>query len=295
MAQLAAKPAAGVAASRTCASRVKPFTPAFSKAGRYQQKRANLLACGAAEEEAAAEAAEAAAAEAPVDDSFVFNFSEAKKNNSYSQSDVDSIMAAYAEGSGDMAFNDEFFVNITDMEDAAIFEDVDNREGYEDDMYASAGIPEAAPVQKRGPRRDAAAAAEEDDEALRWAARCAPAAPLARALQRRGRSRGAAPPPGLGRSAAPAAAGALARQRGGAAAAPRVPRARPPAARPSLAARPARAATIATTCPPAPRRAHALPRPAAPAGSRRTPRFWRTSWSRWAPTSRSWPARGAGT
>jgi hypothetical protein len=176
MAQLA-RPA-GLAASRTCAARVKPFTPAFGKAGRsQQQQRLSRQACSAAEEEAAAEAVEAAA-EAPVEDSFVFNYSEAKKNNSYSQSDVDAILAAYAEGSGDMAFNDEFFVNITDMEDAAIFEDVDNRDGYEDDVYASAGIPEAAPAQKRGPRRDAAAAEDEDDEALRSAAGPARPAPL---------------------------------------------------------------------------------------------------------------------
>jgi hypothetical protein len=298
MAQLVAKPAAGVAASRTCASRVKPFTPAFSKASRCQQKRLNLLACSAAEEEAAAEAAEAAA-EAPVEDSFVFNFSEAKKNNSYSQSDVDSIMAAYSEGSGDMAFNDEFFVNITDMEDAAIFEDVDNRDGYEDDMYASAGIPEAAPVQKRGPRRDAAAAEEEDDEALRLAACCAPAAPLQRALGGAAPCfRGAAPLRARGRSGALPAAGALrcrgAPNRRGPAHPPhpgrRPARGLPPQARSRAAAGPHRG-----RLPPGAHSALTRPPPGRAAGSRRMPRFWRTSWSRWAPTSRSWPARGAGT
>jgi hypothetical protein len=167
----AAKAAPSVGSSKqsisripTCSARVKPFTPAF-KASRAQQKRQNL-ACRAAEEEEAAEAAEAAA---PVDD-FEFNYSDAKKNNSYTQGDVDSILEAYAEGSGEMAFNDEFFVNITDLEDAAIFEDVDNRDGYEDDMYSSAGIPEAAPVQKRGPRFGAKAENEnEDDEAFRSA------------------------------------------------------------------------------------------------------------------------------
>ncbi len=43
--------------------------------------------------------------------------------------------------------------NITGVEDAAFFDDIDNNEGYEADEYASAGISEAAPKSKRRGKR----------------------------------------------------------------------------------------------------------------------------------------------
>ncbi|GBF92310.1 30S ribosomal protein S5 [Raphidocelis subcapitata] len=110
-----------------------------------------VVASRAAEEEAApAEAAPAAEAPAAalVEESFSFNFNEARRGNSYEASDVAAAMDYYANGAGDLPYEADFAVNRFGTEDAAFFDDIDNNEGYASSEYLSVGIEEAAPKTK---------------------------------------------------------------------------------------------------------------------------------------------------
>ena len=88
-----------------------------------------------------------------VEDDFQFNYSEAKRNNEYQPSDVEAALQFYSEGVGSMQYDAEFVGNPLGIEDAALFDDIDNNENYDADPYASVGIPEAAPKRK-GRRRE---------------------------------------------------------------------------------------------------------------------------------------------
>lgn len=129
----------------------------------------------AAEEEAVAVAdAEVEAAAQLAEEEFAFNYSDAKKGNQWQPSDVEAALAYYQDekflqGSTDMPYEAEFVTNPLSAytggpEDSSWLADVDNNEAYENDDYALAGIPEAAPKVKRNQREQAE---EANDEELR--------------------------------------------------------------------------------------------------------------------------------
>lgn len=143
--------------ARSCSSnRVKPFTSSVrpQRTPKHQQ-----LVARAAEEEEQAEVEVEEVAVLPADEpavaveDFVFNYSEAKRNNEYQASDVEAALTFYSEGTGDLPYEADFVGNPLGIEDAALFDDIDNNENYEVDEYASVGIPEAAPKSKGRGRR----------------------------------------------------------------------------------------------------------------------------------------------
>ncbi|WIA22538.1 hypothetical protein OEZ86_009528 [Tetradesmus obliquus] len=169
MSLLSTKSSAAARLAPCSSSRVRPFAPAFSSSRRSQQ------VARAAEEGAVADpdAEAAAAAEAgPAEAEFSFNFSDAKKGNQWQPSDVEAALAYYADekflaGSSDMPYEAEFVTNplsayVGGPEDSSWLADVDNNEAYENDDYALAGIPEAAPKVKRQQREEVDEASEEE-------------------------------------------------------------------------------------------------------------------------------------
>lgn len=127
-----------------------------------------------AEEEAAADASveevvlESEPEAAVVDEDFVFNYGDAKRGNTYDASEVQAAIAFYSEGSGLASdVNAQFVSNPLGIEDAALFDDVDNNESYETDEYASVGISEAAPKSKQQNRREMDAEEAEAAAAVR--------------------------------------------------------------------------------------------------------------------------------
>lgn len=96
---------------------------------------------------------------------FEFNYNQSKKDNEYSQSDVEAALRFYNDSDGDLIYNSNFVSNpyVEAIEDAAFFDDVDNNQDDNNmDEYAQNGIPEAQPKTKRGGRRGAAGAADDD-------------------------------------------------------------------------------------------------------------------------------------
>jgi hypothetical protein len=105
---------------------------------------------------------------APVAEDFVFSFSDAKRGNTYEASDVQAAIAFYTEGAGVRTDIDAQFVsNPLGIEDAALFDDIDNNEAYDMDEYASVGISEAAPKSKRQNREEIDAEAADAAAAVR--------------------------------------------------------------------------------------------------------------------------------
>ncbi|KIZ05251.1 plastid ribosomal protein S5, partial [Monoraphidium neglectum] len=146
--------AAGAASGQRTALRsrhgVRPFSGSRVGPGR-------VVARAAEEDEAAAEAPQPAV-EA---ESFSFNYSEARRGNSYEASDVQAALDYYSGGAGDMPYEADFAVNRFGTEDAAFFDDIDNNEGYAASEYLSVGIEEAAPKTKQRGARDEDEAFEE--------------------------------------------------------------------------------------------------------------------------------------
>ncbi|MEW5296824.1 MAG: hypothetical protein WDW36_000076 [Sanguina aurantia] len=97
---------------------------------------------------------------------FIFNLTDARKNNTFEESDVIAAMSYFQEGLGSAPIYEEDHVsNFFGSEDASYFDDIDNNEAYEADEFCVAGIPEAAPKQRgRGGRRQEAGKAGGDDE-----------------------------------------------------------------------------------------------------------------------------------
>jgi small subunit ribosomal protein S5 len=118
-----------LAASGSVSSlRVKPFTALVRPAARVAVRP------------------RAAAVEGDLD--FSFSFSDAKKANEYTASDVEAALRFYESGEGSSpAFDADFVTNAFGVEDASFFDDIDNEDAYGDE-YIAAGIPEAAPKQR---------------------------------------------------------------------------------------------------------------------------------------------------
>lgn len=156
MAALSSKSVASTAftkpAARVGSCRVKPFTAANSRSSKLPY-RSNHVPRAADTETEAAPAPAAVEEPVVVEEDFTFNFSEAKKGNTYDQSDIEAALRFYTEGDGDLQYEADHVTNISNIEDAAFFDDIDNNEAYENDEFASAGIPEAAPKVKRGNQR----------------------------------------------------------------------------------------------------------------------------------------------
>jgi hypothetical protein len=158
------------AAARVPGSR-KPFTPAFNGSKRVQQQ---LVTRAAEQDDAMLQAeAEAAAQDAAIAvEEFDFNYSDAKKGNQWQPSDVEAALEYYQsegflQGSSSMPYEQEFVTNPLSAypggpEDSSWLADVDNNEAYENDDYALAGIPEAAPKVKRNQREEEEAENEEE-------------------------------------------------------------------------------------------------------------------------------------
>eukprot|EP00775_Hariotina_reticulata_P008557 gene8557-8739_t len=158
------------AAARVPGSR-KPFTPAFNGSKRVQQQ---LVTRAAEQDDAMLQAeAEAAAQDAAIAvEDFEFNYSDAKKGNQWQPSDVEAALEYYQsegflQGSSSMPYEQEFVTNPLSAypggpEDSSWLADVDNNEAYENDDYALAGIPEAAPKVKRNQREEKDAENEEE-------------------------------------------------------------------------------------------------------------------------------------
>ncbi|GLC45370.1 hypothetical protein PLESTB_000315200 [Pleodorina starrii] len=131
----AARPQTKVAAGSISSRRVRPFT------------RATRSVLGAPRQQVLVRAAE------PEVEEFSFSFSDAKKGNEYSSSDVEAALRFYeGEGSVPGDVNSEFVENLFGIEDASFFDDMDNNDAY-DDEFICAGIPEAAPKQRQGRQR----------------------------------------------------------------------------------------------------------------------------------------------
>lgn len=152
-----------MAARRTAAGslRVRPFT---SIAPQRQQK---LLQRVNAEPEEAAPAEAAAAAPEAAELDFEFNFNDAKKNNTYQQSDVDAAMRYYNDGEGVMDYDNDFVSNplVAAVEDSSVLAHLDDNEAYEGDEFVAAGIPEAAPKkQRRGDGKEDVSAGDDNED-----------------------------------------------------------------------------------------------------------------------------------
>lgn len=91
---------------------------------------------------------QAAAQDAPADD-LAFSFSDAKRANEYSASDVEAGMRFYLDEGSAPSYEADFVTNTFGVEDASYFDDIDNNEAYAADEYIVAGIPEAAPKKRR--------------------------------------------------------------------------------------------------------------------------------------------------
>lgn len=168
MASLSSRPSAVARSSRATTNavsslRVKPFLGRNGSAALKQQPPVFRLR--AAEAEAAAEATEA---EAPVaEETFEFNFADAKKGNEYQDSDIEAALRYYYEGAAAPSANEDFVANMFGGEDASFFDDIDNEDDGDWDEYAVAGIPEAAPKRGQGAGKgeEGAADGEEDGAA----------------------------------------------------------------------------------------------------------------------------------
>lgn len=168
MASLSSRPGAVARSSRATTNavsslRVKPFLGRNGSAALKQQPPVFRLR--AAEAEAAAEATEA---EAPVaEETFEFNFADAKKGNEYQDSDIEAALRYYYEGAAAPSANEDFVANMFGGEDASFFDDIDNEDDGDWDEYAVAGIPEAAPKKGQGAGKgeEGAADGEEDGAA----------------------------------------------------------------------------------------------------------------------------------
>ncbi len=130
-----------VSAGAISSLRIRPFT------------RATRSVLGAPRQQQQLVVARAAEPEAVVEEAFEFSFTDAKKGNEYSASDVEAALRFYeGEGEAPGDVNNEFVENLFGIEDAAFFDDMDNNEAY-DDEFIAAGIPEAAPKQRQGRQR----------------------------------------------------------------------------------------------------------------------------------------------
>ncbi|GIL90789.1 hypothetical protein Vretifemale_18522, partial [Volvox reticuliferus] len=131
----ATRPQTKVAAGSISSLRVRPFT------------RATRSIVGAPRQQVLVRAAE------PEVEEFSFSFSDAKKGNEYTSSDVEAALRFYeGDGVAPGDVNSEFVENLFGIEDASFFDDMDNNEAY-DDEFIAAGIPEAAPKQRQGRQR----------------------------------------------------------------------------------------------------------------------------------------------
>lgn len=134
------QPAPKAVAGTISSLRVRPFTPA-TPAGSSSSSRSGVRA-RSAEPDLLAGPTEA-------EEAFSFSFSDAKKANEYSVSDVEAALAYYeGEGEAPGEANSEFVENMYGIEDATFFDDIDNSEAYGDE-FVVAGIPEAAPKEQR--------------------------------------------------------------------------------------------------------------------------------------------------
>lgn len=152
-----------IAASSVSSLRVRPFlAPKLSGRPQIQKVRS---AEPDAEPAAAVVEAVAAPRESREEDDFEFSYSGAKKNNEYTAKDVEAAMKLYFEGEGiESDYELDHVSNLTGMEDASFFDDIDNVDGYEEDEYATAGISEAAPKRKQQERKGPAEGNDEGDE-----------------------------------------------------------------------------------------------------------------------------------
>ena len=127
------------AANSISSLRVKPFKAALGPTSRKQLLRAPRVA----------EAEPAVAEETDLE----FSYTESKKGNTWEPSDIENALKYYFEGAGTAPATDALFVqNVFGTEDADFHMDLDNNEGYEQDEFLAAGIPEAAPKRRRKDR-----------------------------------------------------------------------------------------------------------------------------------------------